>query len=308
MIVRMLVTLLLALGTTLALAADPQVLRIGYQKSSVNMVLAREHRLLEQALPGTQVQWIEFPGGPQLIEALNGGSLDVGNIGDIPPIFAQAAGIPLRYIGIEPSDGRSEAIIVPSSSPAKTLADLKGKRIALQKGSSAHSLLLKSLIKASLQLSDVELVYLPAADARPAFEQGKLDAWVIWDPYYAAALLDGSARTLSTGEDVHPSGTYYIASRPFTEQYGATIDKVLEVLRQAQKISVEQREQSIDGMTKVLGLKREVVELYFEHRYNAPIRPLDAAAIETQQRIADLFFANRLIPRAVQVREIVYPQ
>ncbi|MDF0732822.1 aliphatic sulfonate ABC transporter substrate-binding protein [Pseudomonas entomophila] len=306
MIGRFLIALGLGVASALAQAADPQVLRIGYQKSSVNMVLAREHQLLQKALPNTQVQWIEFPGGPQLIEALNGGSLDVGNIGDIPPIFAQAAGIDLRYIGIEPSDGRSEAIIVPRDSPVRQLSDLKGKRVAFQKGSSAHSLLLKSLIKAGMQLSDVQPVFLPAADARPAFEQGKLDAWVIWDPYYAAALLDGSARLLSDGRDVHPSGTYYIASRAFTEQHGSAIAAVLEALRQAQRISVEQPEASIDSMTRVLGLKREVVERFFAHRYNAPIRPLDDAAIDTQQRIADLFFANRLIPRAVTVGEIVY--
>ncbi|MEC4879135.1 aliphatic sulfonate ABC transporter substrate-binding protein [Pseudomonas sp. NC26] len=306
MIGRIVIALGLALTSALAQATDPQVLRIGYQKSSVNMVLAREHKLLETALPNTQVQWVEFAGGPQLIEALNGGSLDVGNIGDIPPIFAQAAGIDLRYIGVEPSDGRGEAIIVPKGSPVQQLSDLKGKRVALQRGSSAHSLFLKSLLKAGMQLSDVQLVFLPAADARPAFEQGKLDAWVIWDPYYAAALIDGSARLLSDGQDVHPSGTYYIASHAFTAQHGDAIAAVLEALRQAQRISVEQPEASIDSMTRVLGLKREVVERFFEHRYNAPIRPLDDVAIDTQQRIADLFFANRLIPRAVQVGDIVY--
>jgi len=306
MIKRVVHWALLALVSTQALAADPQVLRIGYQKSSVNMVLAREHKLLESALPGTRVQWIEFPGGPQLVEALNGGSLDIGNIGDIPPIFAQVAGIDLRYIGVEPSDGRTEAILVPTQSPVKTLADLKGKRVALLKGSSAHNLFLKSLRHAGLQLSDVNLVYLAAADARAAFEQGKLDAWVIWDPYYSAALLDGSARLLSDGQGLNPAGTFYIASQRFTEEHGAVIATFLDTLRKAQRLSIDQPDASIDIMTRVLGLQRPVVERYFSHRYSAPIRPLDAETISSQQRTADLFFASRLIPKAVQVQDIVY--
>lgn len=292
----------------LAAADDPQRLRIGYQKSSVNMVLAREHRLLEQALPGTRVEWIEFPGGPQLVEALNGGSIDIGNIGDIPPIFAQAAGIELRYIGVEPSDGKTEAILVPTASQARSLADLKGKRVGLLKGSSAHNLFLKSLHRAGLTLADVELAYLSPADGRAAFEQGKLDAWVIWDPYYSAALLDGSGRLLGDGQGLNPSGTFYIASLAFTERYGDAIGPILDAFGQAQRISLEQRDDSIDRMTRVLGLQRAVVEHYFEHRSSAPIRPLDRQTIDSQQRTADLFFANRLIPRAVKVQEIVWPQ
>ena len=290
----------------LAQAAEPAQLRIGYQKSSVSMVLTREHQLLEKALPGTQVQWIEFPGGPQLIEALNGGSVDVGNIGDIPPIFAQAAGIDLKYIGVEPSDGKSEAILLPKASPVQTLADLKGKRVALLKGSSAHNLFLKSLLHANLKLTDVELVYLSPADARAAFEQGKLDAWVVWDPYYSAAVLDGSARVLSDGQGLDPAGTFYIASGAFVSQHGASIGAILKAFGAAQQLSFDQRDASIDTMTKVLGLQRPVVESFFNHRSQALIQAIDARTVASQQRTADLFFANRLIPKAVQIEQLVY--
>jgi len=304
--VRFLQLLALMLFATFVHAADPAVLRIGYQKSSVNMVLAREHKLLERQLPNTKVQWIEFSGGPQMIEALNGGSVDVGNIGDIPPIFAQVAGIDLLYIGVEPSDGRTDAIIVPKTSTVQKLSDLKGKRVAFLKGSSAHNLLLKSLIHAGLTLADVNPVYLSPADARAAFEQGKVDAWVIWDPYYAAALLDGSARLLSDGHGLNPSGTFYIASRRFAEQHGDAIGSVLKAIREAQQFSIDHPESAIDTMTGVLGLQRNVVAAYFAHRFNEPIRPLDQATIDSQQRTADLFLANRLIPKAVRVQDIVY--
>ncbi|NWB28656.1 aliphatic sulfonate ABC transporter substrate-binding protein [Pseudomonas gingeri] len=297
---------ILGLVAGLAQAGDPATLRVGYQKSSVSMVLAREHKLLEQALPGTQVQWIEFPGGPQMIEAVNGGSVDVGNIGDIPPIFAQVAGIDLLYIGVEPANGKTDAIIVPAASTVHSVADLKGKRVALLKGSSAHNLFLKSLIKAGLQLSDVNLAYLSPADARAAFEQGKLDAWVIWDPYYSAALLDGSARLLSDGQALNPSGTLYIASGAFARQHPQSIAPVLKALGQAQQLSFDQPQQSIDLMTQALGLQRAVVERYFEHRSRAPLQTIDQATIDTQQRTADLFFANHLIPKAIKVQQIVF--
>ncbi|WP_350615373.1 aliphatic sulfonate ABC transporter substrate-binding protein [Pseudomonas sp. HY7a-MNA-CIBAN-0227] len=297
---------LLSLFAGQLLAAEPAQLRIGYQKSSVSMVLAREHKLLEQALPGTQVQWIEFPGGPQLIEALNGGSLDIGNIGDIPPIFAQVAGIDVQYIGVEPSYGKTEAIIVPKASTVQSLADLKGKRVALLKGSSAHNLFLKSLVKAGLKLTEVNLVYLSAADGRAAFEQGKVDAWVIWDPYYSAVLLDGSARLLSDGQDLNPSGTFFIANGKFAKQHPTAIAPILKVFGQAQQLSLTQRDDSIDRMTQVLGLQRAVVESYFNHRASQPIHSLGPTDIANQQRTADLFFANGLIPKKVDVQQIVF--
>ncbi|WP_026145375.1 aliphatic sulfonate ABC transporter substrate-binding protein [Pseudomonas asplenii] len=298
--------LALVLLSQLAQAADPAVLRVGYQKSSVSMVLAREHQLLEKALPGTRVQWVEFPGGPQLIEALNGGSLDVGNIGDIPPIFAQVAGIDFVYIGIEPTDGQTEGIVVPKASEVQSVADLKGKRVALLKGSSSHNLFLKSLGRAGLKLGDVNLVYLSPADARAALEQGKLDAWVIWDPYYSAALLDGSARLLSDGQGLDSGGSLYIASGPFARQYPQSIAPILKAIGQGQRESFEQPDASIDLMSQTLGLDRAVLQRYFDHRSRVPLRAIDQATVDNQQRTADLFFVNHLVPQTIRVQQNVF--
>ncbi|QLG94590.1 aliphatic sulfonate ABC transporter substrate-binding protein [Pseudomonas yamanorum] len=297
---------LLMLFTGQLLAAEPPTLRIGYQKSSVSMVLAREHHLFEQALPGTQVQWTEFLGGPPLIEALNAGSLDIGNIGDIPPIFAQAAGIDVQYIGVEPNDGRTEAILLPKASTVQSVADLKGKRVALLKGSSAHNLFLKSLLRAGLQWKDVNVVYLSPSDGRAAFEQGKVDAWVVWDPYYSAAVVDGSARVLGDGQGLSPAGSFFIASGPFAKQHPQAIAAILKTFAQAQRLSLDQHDESVELMAKTLGLPPAVVESYFRHRSPTPSRPLDAVDIANQQRTADLFFANGLIPKKVDVQQIVF--
>lgn len=125
---------LLAVSHT-ALAADPATLRIGYQKGSIALVLAKEHGLLEKRFAHTEVKWIEFPAGPQMLEALNVGALDVGSTGDIPPLFAQAAGADLVYIGAEPPKPTAETILVRNDSPLRSVADLKGKKVAFQKGS-----------------------------------------------------------------------------------------------------------------------------------------------------------------------------
>jgi sulfonate transport system substrate-binding protein len=115
-------------------------------------------------------------------------------VGEAPPIFAQAAGANLVYVANEPPSPRSEAIVVPGDSGLKTVAQLKGKKIALNKGSNVHYLLVRAIEKAGLKYSDITPVYLPPADARAAFERGSVDAWVIWDPLLAAAEKQLGAR------------------------------------------------------------------------------------------------------------------
>jgi ABC-type amino acid transport substrate-binding protein/multimeric flavodoxin WrbA len=175
-------------------------LRIGYQKAAVNLVILKQQAALEKRFPNAKVQWIEFPAGPQLLEALSAGSLEFGLTGDSPPVFAQAAGKDLLYVGAEPAKPESSAIVVLNESPIRTLSDLKGKKIALQKGSSAHYLLVRAVEKAGLQWSDIQPIYLAPADARAAFERKAVDAWAIWDPFYAAVELALNPRLLLLDE------------------------------------------------------------------------------------------------------------
>ena len=164
--------------STFAVAAEssPEALRIDYQKGSIGMVLAKSHQLLEKRYPESKISWVEFPAGPQMLEALNVGSIDLGSTGDIPPIFAQAAGADLVYVGVEPPKPKAEVILVAENSPIKTVADLKGHKVAFQKGSSSHNLLLRALRQAGLKFTDIQPTYLTPADARAAFQQGNVDA------------------------------------------------------------------------------------------------------------------------------------
>ncbi len=121
----------------------------------------------KKRFPNTKFSWVEFPAGPQMLEALNVGSIDLGSTGDIPPIFAQAAGADLVYVGVEPPKPKAEVILVPENSDIKSVADLKGHKVAFQKGSSSHNLLLRALQEAGLKFTDIQPVYLTPADAAP---------------------------------------------------------------------------------------------------------------------------------------------
>lgn len=292
-----------------ALAADspaPETFRIGYQKGSVSMVLTKSHQLLEKRFPGTHFKWVEFPAGPQMLEALNVNSIDLGSTGDIPPIFAQAAGADLLYVGQEPPKPRAEVILVAKNSPYKTVADLKGHKVALQKGSSSHNLLLRALGKAGLKFSDIKPVWLTPADARAAFQQGDVDAWAIWDPYYSAALLQGGVRVLTDGSQLNQTGSFYLATRSFTEAHGAFISQVLETFSQADALTQSDRDNSIALLSSTMGLPKAVIASYLDHRPPTTITPVSDKTEKTQQQTADLFYANHLMPVKVDISSRIW--
>src|SRR4051794_33025709 len=182
-------------------AAQGKELRIGYQKAASILVLQKAQGSLEKKLApqGVNVKWVEFPAGPQLLEGLNVGAVDFGYVGEAPPVFAQAAGAKFVYAGYDPASPKAEAIVVPKASPLKSVADLRGKKVALNKGSNVHYLLVKLLEKHGLKYTDVQPVFLPPADARAAFEKGAVDAWVIWDPFLSAVEKQTGARILADG-------------------------------------------------------------------------------------------------------------
>lgn len=289
-------------------AADPATLRIGYQKGSISLVLAKQHRLLEQRFANTRVQWIEFPAGPQMLEALNIGSLDIGSTGDIPPIFAQAAGADLLYIGAEPAKPKAEVILVPKNSPITSVAELKGKRVALQKGSSAHNLLLRSLASVGLSMRDVQPVYLAPADARAAFERGSIDAWAIWDPYYSAIDLEGKARLLADGEGLGLIGPFMLGARGYVEANGDFIKRLLAQISEAEALTRTDEAGSVRVLAQFMGLPEEVVRRSFSHRPASPVIPVSEHIVAAQQRTAQLFYENRLLPRQVDIAGAVWHQ
>lgn len=285
-------------------AAKPEQLRIGYQKAASVLVLQKQLGTLEKRLAplGVAVKWVEFPAGPQLLEGLNVGSIDLGYVGEAPPIFAQAAGAKFVYVGNDPASPEAEAIVVPKDSAIKSVADLKGKKVALNKGSNVHYLLVKALEKAGLKYADVQPVFLPPADARAAFERGAVDAWVIWDPFLSAAEKQVGARILANGKGLVDNHLFYLAERSYAEKHPQVLAAVFEDLNERAKSIAANHQQAAETIAPLQGLPVEVV-LSSLKRYPLGVVPVSADVIARQQKVADVFAELKLIPQPIRVAD-----
>ncbi len=294
---------ILPFAGSLSAFAEEKVLRIGYQKYGT-LVLLKARGILEEKLQkiGYDVRWTEFPAGPQLLEALNVGAVDFGTTGETPPIFAQAAGAPIVYIAHEPPAPTGEAILVPKDSPIKTVADLKGKTVALNKGSNVHYLLVKALEEAGLAYSDIKTSFLPPADARAAFERGAVDAWVIWDPFQAAAEIAIEARELRNGEGIVPNHQFYLGARPFVDASPEAIDIVIEAIAEIDAWIKGNTANVAAELAPSVGIPENILVRAVE-RQSYGVKPLDEAVIAQQQAIADTFFKLGLIPKQISIAE-----
>ena len=289
-----------------ASSANEGALRIGYQKYGTLVLLkakgSLEKRLAEQ---GVQVQWTEFPGGPQLLEGLNVGSIDFGVTGETPPVIAQAAGADLLYVAYEPPAPTSEAILVPKDSPIKSVKDLKGKKVVLNKGSNVHYLLVRALEDAGLKYSDIQTVFLPPADARAAFERGSVDAWVIWDPYQAAAEQQLQARTLRDGSGIVDNHQFYLATKPYAEKHPAVIKALVEEVRAVGEWSKANPEDVTKQVSPLLGLPADITLTSVKRQgYGALF--LTPEVVAAQQKIADSFYQLKLIPKPLSIKDVIW--
>lgn len=285
---------------------ETKTIRIGYQKyGTINLLKAKQTLEPRLKQKGITVEWKLFPAGPQLLEALNAGSIDFGSTGEAPPIFAQAAGAPLVYVGHEPSNPKGEAILVLSNSPIKTVRDLKGKKIALNKGSNVHYFLVKALEEAGLKYSDVQTVFLPPGDARPAFEQGSVDAWAIWDPFYTSAKRALNARVIKDGQGLVANREFYLAARPFLNQRPDVIKAVLEELNKVDNWAKANPKPVAELLSPQLSIDVPSLEEITRRRPYGVQTPLKPDVVTYQQSVADVFHKLGLIPKPIKVKEAV---
>ncbi len=288
-----------------AAAADDKEIRIGYQKYGT-LVLLKGTGLLEEALApqGYQVTWTEFAAGPQLLEALNVGAIDLGSTGEAPPIFAQAAGAPLVYVAHEPPAPKGEAILVPKDSPIASVADLAGKKVALNKGSNVHYLLVEALAQAGVAYDAIEPVFLPPADARAAFEQGAVDAWAIWDPFLAAAEAATGARTLVNGEGLVANHQFYLATQKFVAEQPAALEAVLASLAETDRWVQRNPAAAAEQLAPSVKIPATILAVALA-RQSYGVTPLSEPVIARQQAIADAFHKLGLIPQPISIAAAV---
>ena len=305
------ITLLSAsLATVMMLSAcskkeESITLNIGYQKYGL-LPIIKARGDLDKALKnkGVNVKWVEFPAGPQLLEGLNVGSVVFGEAGEAPPIFAQAANANLVYIANQPKAPLAEALIVPKDSSIKSIQDLKGKRVVLNKGSNVHYLLLKVLEANHLKLDDIQVVYLPPADARAAFEKGAVDAWVIWDPFYAAAEKQLGAKVIATGENLVSNHQFYLADRKFAEQHPDILKAVVNELNTTTQWVSQHQSDAAKLLEKPTGLPLDVLNTSIS-RMGFGVAPISSEVAKEQQYVADAFYQQKLIPNKINIQAAI---
>lgn len=285
----------------------PKEFKVGFQKGAAILVLGREQQVIEKRLKPLgvdTVQWVEFQFGPPMLEALGVGAIDIGSVGDTPPIFAQAAGSPLVYVAATPSS--QHAVLVKQESSIKTLADLKGKRVAFGRGSSAHNVTIKALALAGLSLKDIVPTYLAPADATAAFNGGTIDAWVVWDPFFAIAQERYNARIIADTSDKRlASSSYYLSSRDFADKYPAVLWAALDEICKLTQWSGEHRDELAKLAASVTSIDEKSWQIAFA-RAGFTFGEVTPAHIAEQQQLADTFYDLGIVPKKFTVSDIVW--
>jgi sulfonate transport system substrate-binding protein len=254
---------------------------------------------LEKALAplGVRVSWHEFTSGLPLLEAINTGNIDFGaDVADTVPLFAQAAGAKLAYVAEESASPSAQAILVGAESPIKTLADLKGRKVAVTKGAGSHFLLLAALAKSGLSFKDISPAYLTPADGRAAFTGGNVDAWVAWDPFLTSVQRQSKARILSDGSNGLASyKRYYLSSAAYADRRGDILNVIFGKLDETGKWVKAHPKDAATLLAGLWGIDAPTVEEANSHR-SYRVGVVTSAGLSEQQRIADAFFAEGLLP------------
>lgn len=291
---------------TAAAAQAPTKVRIGYQRSSTLITVLKTNGELEKALAaiGVEVSWHEFTSGLPLLEAVNLGSIDFSaDVADTVPVFAQAAGAKLVYVADEAPSPSAQAILVPAASPITTLEQLKGKKVGVTKSAGSHYLLLAALAKAGLSIRDITPAYLTPADARAAFVSGNIDAWVAWDPFLSSTQAQSGARILADGTGLASYKRYYLTTEDFSKRGG----KVLQVLFDRLKATGEWVKANPAPAAEILaglwGVDAATVERANARR-SYKVGVVTPASLVEQQKIADVFFADGVLPKKVNTSDV----
>ena len=284
---------------------DLREIRIGYQKNGV-LVIARQQAALEThfAPKGMAVKWLEFSSGPPMLEAMAVGSVDYGAVGDTPPIFAQSAGAAIVYAAGQPITN-GQGILVQHNSPIRSIADLKGKRVGFTRGSSAHNLVVQTLEKAGLTYADITPVYLTPPDAGPAFANGSIDAWSVWDPYLAIGEVRQNGRILVNASEITKTNSFYIANRAFAKSQGTVLQHIIDVTVSTAAWAQVHRDDVARSLNAVTGIPLDI-QTIAANRSSFAVGPITNDIVTTQQDVADRFFKLGLIPKPIAVRDALW--
>lgn len=283
-------------------------LRIGYQKfGNLGMLKARQSLEERFSQQGVSVLWSEFPAGPQLLHALQNNEIDFGATGEVPPILAQAQNSSLIYVAYEPPSPHSVAMVVAQDSPIYHCSDLRGKRIAVNRGSNVHYLLLQMLDEHGLTLDDVRVNYTPLRYPLTPSDFHSVDAWMMWDPLLSDAQLSGDMRIIEDGHGKVLNQQFYLSRRDFAQRSADLLKIVLDELKQTGIFIATHPENAAQLLSQELGLPQASLALALSRRQHEP-RAINTTVMRDQQTIADRFYALGLLSKAIKIREAVWDE
>lgn len=287
-------------------AADKAV-QLAFQKNGVLLVAQTRGSLVDplKAAGITPLEWVEFPSGPPLLEAMAVGAVDVGLTGDTPPIFSQVAGAPIKYVAQVRLSGKAGGVLTPKNSGLQNLADIKGKKLCYTRGSSAHNSAVLALESVGLTLDDVESVNLGPADAAAAFAQGGIDGWVIWDPYYTLAIRDQGARPLIGLDALGGGASFLLANAKFAESRPDDLKAILSAIAKEGLWCKANTDQVADITAKASGLDINLLKDTMK-RTDFVVEPLSDDVLAAQQANVDRFAALGVIPKSVKIADAAW--
>ena len=291
-----------------AISAEPlKELRIGYQKIGALLIVKAQKALEQRFEPqGVRVRWIEFAFGPPLLEALGAGAIDYGYTGDAPPIFAQAAREDLLYAAAIPARGYGQAIVVPAASSIQGVAGLEGKKVAVAKASSAHNLLVAALESVKLPWTAITPIYLAPPDAAAAFVRGAVDAWSIWDPFFAIAELKQEARALPLDRKVTTQNSFFLVNGGFAGKHPEGVATINGAVATTTRWADQHRDQVAAILAEASGVDLAAEQRSID-RAEFTFGPLNNDVLAEQQAVADRFQKLGLIPAPIRIQDIVWP-
>jgi sulfonate transport system substrate-binding protein len=274
-------------------------LTVGDQKGGSKALLSAAGELDDVPY---KIKWKSFTSGPPLLEALNAGAIDVGGVGNTPPLFAAAGKSKIEVVSGAAMGAKGDTIVVPKDSSIQSVADLKGKKVAVAEGSSANYNLLAQLGKAGLSYKDIDVEKLQPADALAAFTSKHVDAWAIWDPYTSQAELEANARVLVDGGGL-VNGMTFQAANPDSLKEKATrtaLKDYLARIAKAQIWSNTHRDEWAKVWAQETGLSDAVTRRAVDRRTAKPT-PIDSQVTDSEQKMADAFVKAGLLPEKFDV-------
>ncbi len=272
------------------------------------MIVAKEKGWFAEEIGkyGATVEFQSLASASQYNEALAAGRLDIVRTGYIGTITAQAADIPFKALA-EGSSGAPDAILVPQASEIQSIKDLKGKTIAVAKGSSSWGLLQHALKKEGLSPDDVKLVNLQPSDAQAAYQGGQVDAWVIFEPYRSQETSSGSSRIVAESNTIGIfTPGYVIARTEFADKYPELVEAFLKAYQKAIEWQKANLEEAIALNAKIKNVSEDTIRASMANPSSEPTNlPVSAEATTFQQQTADFMFELGEIKKKIDVSAVI---